>query len=74
VLFWNLLISLRATVPGRNLWGFLTPPDGDAVFLACLCAMTFLGAYPPVFFLAVCLVLAILMLMLFETYDYMLLK
>src|SRR5438105_274911 len=36
VLFWNLLISLRATVPGLNLWGFLTPPDGDAVFLACL--------------------------------------
>jgi len=24
--FWNLLISLRATVPGLNLWGFLTPP------------------------------------------------
>ena len=23
--FWNLLISLRATVPGLNLWGFFTP-------------------------------------------------
>ena len=22
------LISRRATVPGRNLWGFLTPPVG----------------------------------------------
>lgn len=24
--FWYLLISRRATVPGLNLWGFLTPP------------------------------------------------
>jgi hypothetical protein len=24
-LFWNFLIYLRATVPGLNLWGFLTP-------------------------------------------------
>lgn len=62
VLFWNLLISLRATVPGRNLCGFLTPPDWAAcVFLACLWAMCFLGALPPVFFLAVYFVLAIFM-------------
>jgi hypothetical protein len=24
--FWYRLISLRATVPGLYLWGFLTPP------------------------------------------------
>jgi len=24
----SYLISRRATVPGRNLWGFLTPPVG----------------------------------------------
>ena len=62
MLFWNLLISLRATVPGLNLCGFLTPPVAAWVddFFACLWAMCFLGALPPVFFLAVCLVLAIL--------------
>ena len=49
-------------MPGLNLCGFLTPPVAAAVedFLACLWAMCFLGALPPVFFLAVCLVLAIL--------------
>merc|ERR1719498_1270789 len=26
--FWNFLISLRATVHGRNLCGLLTPPRG----------------------------------------------
>ena len=62
VLFWNLLISLRATVPGLNLCGFLTPPPvcGACAFFATLWAMTFLGYLPPVFFLAVCLVRAIL--------------
>jgi hypothetical protein len=41
--FWYRLISLRATVPGLYLWGFLTPPvaapaDLDAVFRAALVA------------------------------------
>jgi hypothetical protein len=59
--FWNLLISLSATVPGLNLWGFLTPPLWEtwAVFLAALLASYFLGALAPVFFLAVCFVRAI---------------
>ena len=58
--FWNLLISLRATVPGLNLWGFLTPPLPAtwAVFLAAFVANYFLGAFAPVFFLAVYFVLA----------------
>ena len=59
--FWKRLISRRATVPGLNLWALLTPPatTGLAIFFACLTATCFLGAFPPVFFLAVCLVLAI---------------
>jgi histone H3 len=65
--FWNFLISLRATVPGLNLCGRLTPPltaMGSALpppvlFLAAFVASCFLGALPPVFFLAVYLVLAI---------------
>ena len=57
--FWNLLISLKATVPGLYLWGFLTPPVAGADFLAAFDANCFLGALPPVDFLAVCLVLAI---------------
>lgn len=60
--FWYFLISLRATVPGLNLWGFLTPPVEAAVFLAALEAKCFLGAFCPVDFLAVNLVLAILIL------------
>ena len=57
--FWYLLISRRATVPGLYLWGFLTPPVAGALFLAALVASCFLGALPPVDFLAVCLVRAI---------------
>ena len=57
--FWYLLISLRATVPGLYLCGFMTPPVAGADFLAALVASCFLGAFPPVDFLAVCLVLAI---------------
>ena len=56
--FWYLLMSRRATVPGRYLWGFLTPPVAGADFLAALLARVFLGAFPPVDFLAVCLVRA----------------
>jgi hypothetical protein len=40
--FWYRLISLRATVPGLYLWGFLTPPVVvdlvPAVFLEALAA------------------------------------
>ena len=57
--FWYLRISRRATVPGRYLWGFLTPPVAGADFLAALVASCFLGALPPVDLRAVCLVRAI---------------
>src|SRR3989338_6106270 len=62
VLFWNLRISRRATVPGLKRWGFLTPPErgADWVFLAALVAMDLRGAFPPVDLRAVCLVRAIL--------------
>jgi hypothetical protein len=63
--FWNLRISRSATVPGLNLWGFLTPPapaglETEAVLRAALFASCFLGALAPVFLRAVCLVRAIL--------------
>jgi len=72
--FWYFRISLRqqlgqsgdgvshrrATVPGLYLWGFFTPPDAGADFLAALVANCFLGALPPVDLRAVCLVRAIL--------------
>ncbi|KAF4359209.1 hypothetical protein F8388_005318 [Cannabis sativa] len=51
--------ALLATVPGLNLCGFFTPPVAGADFLAALVASCFLGAFPPVDFLAVCLVRAI---------------
>ena len=58
--FWYFLISLRATVPGLNLWGFLTPTAAGADFLAIFWATScFLGTFWAVDFLAVCLVLAI---------------
>ena len=67
--FWYFLISLKATVPGLNLWGFFNPPvplappaapiDG-AVFLAYFVAKCFVGfLLADVLFLAVSLVLAI---------------
>ncbi|KAF4359626.1 hypothetical protein G4B88_006852 [Cannabis sativa] len=59
VLFWYFLISLKATVPGLKRCGFFTPPVAGADFLAALVASCFLGAFPPVDFLAVCLVRAI---------------
>ena len=46
-------------MPGLYLWAFFTPPVAGAVFLAALFARCFRGALVPVFFLAVCLVLAI---------------
>jgi hypothetical protein len=64
VLFWYRLISLRATVPGLYLCGFLTPPVAGALFLAAFVANCFRGAFPPVLLRAVCLVLAIFRLFL----------
>ena len=58
---WNgyFRISLNATVPGRYLCGFLTPPVAGADLRAALVASCFLGALPPVDLRAVCLVRAI---------------
>ena len=53
------LISRSATVPGRNRWGFFTPPSAGAFFLAALFARTLRGALEPVCLRAVCLVRAI---------------
>lgn len=66
--FWNLRISLKATVPGRNLWGFLMPPyeETAAVLRAALLASCFLGALAPVFLRAVCLVRAIVFVLCFS--------
>jgi hypothetical protein len=59
-LFWNFLIYLRATVPGLNLWGFLTPEtmgaDLRAIFWAASCLR---GTFWAVDLRAVCLVRAI---------------
>lgn len=60
VLFWNLRISLKATVPGRYLWGFFTPPATGADFRAAFVASCLRGALPPVDFLAVCFVRAMM--------------
>merc|ERR1712224_276726 len=59
--FWYLRISLRATVPGRYLWGFFTPPVAGADLRAALVASCFLGALPPVDLRAVCLVRAMVL-------------
>merc|ERR1719209_2920776 len=56
--FWYLLISLSATVPGLYLCGFFTPPVAGADLRAALVASCLRGAFPPVDFLAVCLVRA----------------
>jgi hypothetical protein len=62
VVFWKRLISRRATIPILNLLGVLTPPaaTGAAVTI-CFLAICFLGALPPVFYLADCFVRAILL-------------
>ena len=56
--FWYLRISRSATVPGRYLWGFLTPPVAGADLRAALVASCLRGALPPVDLRAVCLVRA----------------
>jgi hypothetical protein len=59
-LFWYFRIYRRATVPGLNLCGFLTPEtrgaDLRAIFWAASC---FRGTFWAVDFLAVCFVRAI---------------
>ena len=62
--FWYFLISRRATVPGLYLCGFFTPPVAGADLRAALVASCLRGAFPPVDFLAVCLVRAILNLLI----------
>ena len=47
-------------MPGRYLCGFLTPPVAGALLRAALVASCLRGALPPVDFLAVCFVRAIL--------------
>merc|ERR1712020_793873 len=57
--FWYRRISLKATVPGRYLCGFFTPPVVvGADFRAALVANCLRGAFPPVDLRAVCLVRA----------------
>ena len=57
--FWYLRISRSATVPGRYLCGFLTPPVAGADLRAALVASCLRGALPPVDLRAVCFVRAI---------------
>lgn len=47
-------------MPGLYLWGFFTPPVAGALFRAALVANCLRGAFPPVDFLAVCLVRAMM--------------
>jgi len=49
-------------VPGRYLWGFLTPPEAGAFFRAALVASCLRGALPPVDLRAVCFVRAMFLL------------
>jgi len=58
--FWYLRISRSATVPGRYLCGFLTPPVAGADLRAALVASCLRGALPPVDLRAVCFVRAML--------------
>ena len=55
--------SLNATVPGRYLCGFLTPPVAGADLRAALVASCFLRALPPVDLRAVCLVRAMFLIL-----------
>ena len=52
--FWYRLISLRATVPGRKRFLFLTPPWSCVAFRAACVASCLRGALPPVDLRAVC--------------------
>ena len=70
VLFWYLLISLSATVPGRYLCGFLTPPVLGADLRAAFVANCLRGALPPVDLRAVCFVRAILFFFFLFSFNY----
>ncbi len=62
VFFWNFRISLRATVPGRQQWGFLTAIVGFfAAAHAPLVAKCRHGDFSPVDLRAVCLVWAMVL-------------
>jgi len=54
-------------VPGRNRWGFLTPPVAGADLRAALVASCFRGAFPPVDLRAVCLVRAMVIFSVLKT-------
>ena len=65
-LLWYFRISRRATVPGRNRLGFLTPPTLGLFLLAALVFNSNRGHFPPVLFLAVCFVRAIVVVVVVE--------
>ena len=44
---WYRQISLKATIPGRYLWGFLIPPVGAIPFLNISWERCFLGCFLP---------------------------
>ena len=58
VFFWNFQISLRATAPGRQRWGFLTAIAFCVAACADFVAKWKRGIAPPVDLRAVCLVRA----------------
>ncbi len=58
VVFWNFWISLRATIHGRQRWGFLMAIAFYAAACAAFVAKWWCGFAPPVDLWAVCLVRA----------------
>jgi hypothetical protein len=72
VIHWVLYTSksqhehqLTATVPGWYQCSFLIPPAGGAATLAAFVANCLTEAIPPVDFLAVCFILALMNVLLF---------
>ena len=65
--FWYLRISRNATVPGRYLLGFFTPPRLILfpIINPALVSSPFLGILPPVLFKASCFERAIVLLLFF---------
>ena len=62
--FWYLRICRSATVPGRYLVGFFTPPH-EYWCRACFVASCLRGHLPPLLFRAVCFVRAIFIFLVF---------
>ncbi|KAJ1401556.1 hypothetical protein SESBI_28714 [Sesbania bispinosa] len=58
MLFWYFMISLNATIPGRNLCGFFTSLIATMDFRAAFAPSCLCGALPPMDFQAICLVRA----------------